>query len=154
MIRRSHGRMRLCVVLLIMNLLFIWGNSMLPASASSALSRWLRDLLGMVSQGSAQMGEGLLRKLAHFGEFCLLGVCLSWLLGMLRSRLSQIAVMAVAGGVLTACVDEAIQSLSPGRNPSLADVGIDTAGTVLGVILLFLGYTVYKKQIIFWRKTK
>lgn len=146
MIRRSESRMRLCITLLILNLVFIWGNSMLPASASGALSRWLRDLLGIVSQGSEDAGEGLLRKLAHFGEFCLLGMCLSWLLGMLMSKLPRIAVMAVAGGIFTACVDEAIQSLSPGRNPSLVDVGIDTAGAAVGTMLLFLGYKILQKQ--------
>lgn len=146
MIRRSKSRMRLCAVLLILNLIFIWGNSMLPASVSGALSRALRDFLGITSQGSADGGEGLLRKLAHFGEFCLLGVCLSWLLGMLQDKLPRIAAMAVAGGILTACVDEAIQSLSPGRNPSLIDVGIDTAGAAVGVALLFIGYIFFIKR--------
>ena len=152
MIRRSKSRMALCVALLIFNLVFIWGNSMLPASVSGALSRWLRDLLGIVSQGSEDAGEGLLRKLAHFGEFCLLGMCLSWLLGMLMNKGFRIAAMAVAGGIFTACVDEAIQSLSPGRNPSLVDVGIDTAGAAVGMMLLFLGYNFFKNKNNIWRK--
>ena len=97
-----------------------------------------------------------MRKLAHFGEFLLLGMCLSWLLGMLLRKLPRIAAMAVAGGTLTACVDEAIQSLSPGRNPSLVDVGIDTAGAAVGVALLFLGYIFIKRKNKnnIWRKIK
>lgn len=147
MIQRSESRMRLCVVLLILNLAFIWGNSMLPASVSGALSRALRDLLGMGSIGSADGGEGILRKLAHFGEFCLLGMCLSWLLGMLLDKPPRIIGLAVACGVLTACVDEAIQSLSPGRNPSLLDVGIDTAGAAVGITFLMAGYGFIKGKM-------
>ena len=151
MIRRSNGRMALCVAALVLNVIFIWGNSALPASVSGALSRWLRQLLGFISQGSAGVGEGSLRKLMHFAEFCLLGVMLSWLCGMLMARPLPVAGASIVSGIFTACVDETIQSFSPGRNPSLMDVGIDTAGAAVGIGLLFLGYIISNK---FWRKTK
>lgn len=154
MIRRSKMRMMLCVTLLILLVAFIWGNSLLPASMSSALSRWVRSVLGFTVQGSESTGEGVLRKLAHFSEFALLGVCLSWLFAMLQSRYAKIAALAVACAALTACVDETIQFFSPGRNPSLIDVGIDTAGAAVGVTLLFIGYTFIKNKKIFWRKTQ
>lgn len=152
MIRRSKPRMILCLTALIALLAFIWGNSLLPASVSGALSRWVRFVLGFTIQGSESTGEGVLRKLAHFGEFTLLGICLSWLFAMYQNRHFFVAAMAAACGAITACVDEMLQFLSPGRNPSLIDVSIDTAGVSVGVTLLFIGYTIIKNKIIFWRK--
>ena len=154
MIHRTKQRMALCIVMLALLLIFIWGNSLLPASASTVLSRWLRSLLGLTVHGSASAGEGLLRKLAHFTEFALLGMCLSWLFAMLRNKHIQIVALAMSCGIITACVDETLQRLSAGRNPSLIDVGIDTAGAAVGVTLLFIGYTIIKNKIKFWRKTK
>ena len=43
-----------------------------------------------------------------------------------------------------ACIDECIQIFSPGRNPSLVDVGIDTAGAAVGVVLLLAVYSTRK----------
>lgn len=152
MIRRTQGRIWLCVALLVMNLLFIWGNSLLPASVSGALSQWVRDLLGFTAHGSAQAGEGLLRKIAHFSEFSLLGAVLGWLYAMLLQKRHAVAAASLLCAAAAACVDEAIQSFSPGRNPSLTDVGIDTAGAAVGIALLFIGYTFLKKNNKTWRK--
>ena len=151
MITPTKGRIRLCVTLLVLNLLFIWGNSMLPASVSSAFSEWVKDLLSTIFPGavSEEQGHGLLRKIAHFSEFCALGLLLRWLWGMLVSR--RAAMLSVACGLLAACIDESIQFFSPGRNPSLTDVGIDTFGVLLGIVLLLFGHTIYKKYFI-WRK--
>lgn len=151
MITRTKGRMRLCVTLLVLNLLFIWGNSMMPASVSSAISGWVKDLLSAIFPGavSEEQGHGLLRKIAHFSEFCALGLLLRWLYGMLLER--RAAVLSAICGMLAACIDESIQFFSPGRNPSLIDVGIDTSGVLLGIFLLLLGHTIYKKYFI-WRK--
>lgn len=146
--------MTVCITLLVLLLCFIWGNSLLPASVSTILSRWVRSLLGLTIQGSESAGEGVVRKLAHFGEFALLGMCLSWLFAMLLERKVFVAAMAVACGAITACVDETLQFLSPGRNPSLIDVGIDTAGVSVGVMLLFIGYTIINNKTKIWRKTK
>ena len=152
MITRTNRRMGLCLCMLCALLIFIWGNSLLPASVSGALSQWLRALLGFTAQGSAEAGEGLLRKLAHFSEFSLLGAVLGWLYGMLLAKPFPVAGASIACGILTACVDETLQGFSPGRNPSLTDVGIDTAGAAAGIALLFVGYTFLKKNNKIWRK--
>ena len=142
---RSEKRLRLCAALIVANLVFIWGNSLLPGSVSGAFSDWVKEQLSMLMPWSGPDeggGTGLLRKLAHFSEFALLGFLLSWLVGMLdRNRF-----LALAGGFLAACVDETIQRFVPDRGPSLWDVGIDTCGAAAGMMLLWLGYTVYKKR--------
>lgn len=147
MIEKSQRRIRLCTVLLVLNIAFIWGNSALPASVSSSLSEWICGLLGCMQQGDGTQiqGHGLLRKLAHFCEFCLLGVLLLWLHGMLRKAWFSASAVTVVCAAAVAGIDEVIQILSPGRYPSILDVALDTAGAVFGV-LLFTGYTFLKKR--------
>ena len=144
---RTDKRLRLCVVLLLINVLFIWGNSCLPGAASGAISRWVKNVLSFLLSGGGsdpESGHGLLRKLAHFTEFACLGALLAWLLGMLQKKL----LLALPCGFLIACVDETIQRFVPDRGPAFRDVLIDTSGVLVGIGLLFLGYTICKKKIL------
>jgi len=141
---RTDARLRLCITLLICNLAFIWGNSLLPGEISGAFSDWVKSLLAGLfsSDPSAPSGGGLLRKVAHFTEFAALGMCLAWLCGMLRKGKLQ----PFAWGVLAACVDETIQRFVPDRGPSIRDVCIDAAGVLTGMVLLWVGYDYLKKR--------
>lgn len=146
MITRTKGRMRLCVLLLTGNLLFIWCNSLLRAEISGALSQWIRDLLGFVLlEEIPGQSDGLLRKLAHFTEFCTLGILLGWLFAMLKEK---IWVSAFSCGCLAAIVDELLQHFAPGRAPRITDVAIDAAGVLAGIGLLCLGYAMKRKTYI------
>lgn len=135
---RTERRMRLCTVLLVCNLAFIWGNSMLPGEVSGAFSNWVKDTLESLLPvgGTSPSGAGLLRKAAHFTEFTLLGMVLSWLFGMLQRKKTW----PLLCGVAAACVDETIQRFVPDRGPSIRDVGIDSCGVLTGIFLLHLGY--------------
>lgn len=144
---RTEKRMRLCKVLLVLNLAFIWGNSLLPGEVSAAFSDWVKDLLASLLGGGMQSGggRGLLRKLAHFTEFAALGICLTWLYAMLQKHRGW----ALLWGVMAACVDETIQVFVPDRGPGLKDVGIDVLGVCTGMMLLSVGYHLrrnYKKH--------
>ena len=158
MIRRTTGRMGLCICLLIMNLIFIWGNSLLPGEISGAFSGWVHMLLQGIFPDNGEMegDHGLLRKLAHFSEFCTLGMLLSWLLAMLKEKKWAFVIPSMICGCLAACVDETIQRFVPHRGPSIKDVGIDSLGVILGISLLCLGYTIHqkKKHKQIWRKQK
>lgn len=141
MIARTGRRLRLCVVLLIMNLIFIWGNSMLPGEISGAISHWVKGLLSAVlPDRPGGDGHGLLRKIAHFTEFGCLGLCLSWLIRMVRERKWEYWVLPLFAGFLAACVDETIQMFVPDRGPGIRDVAIDTAGVFAGIALFSLVY--------------
>lgn len=150
MITRTKTRLRLCILLLIFNLGFIWCNSLLPGSVSSAFTEWVKGILAAILPGVGADDPGgsshLLRKLAHFSEFCCLGLCLSWLIRMLCKAPVKWYILPWLGGFLAACVDETIQRFVPDRGPSLTDVGIDTLGVTLGVVLLSLGYFIKKKR--------
>lgn len=141
---RTDKRLRLCWCLLAVNLAFIWGNSLLPGEISGAFSDWVKNLIASLfpEGGPVQQSGGLLRKIAHFTEFAALGMCLSWLFGMLKKR----KYWPLCCGVAAACIDETIQVFVPDRGPSLKDVGIDSCGVVTGIILLFIGNSYWKKR--------
>ena len=142
---RTEKRLRICWVLLVLNLCFIWGNSLLPGEISGAFCDWVKEILASILPGgpSGTPGGGLLRKLAHFSEFAALGMCLSWLFGMLRKHPG----LALACGTAAACVDETIQRFVPDRGPSLWDVGIDTCGVIVGMAVLLTGHALMKKKV-------
>ena len=150
---RTEKRLRLCRALLILNLTFIWGNSLLPGETSAAFSDWVKGLLlPILPEGlSSGGGGGLLRKVAHFTEFAALGMCLKWLLSMLEKK----AWTGIIWGGMAACVDEMIQIFVPGRGPGIKDVGIDVLGVCTGIFLLCFGHTLLKsiKNISFRRKS-
>ena len=142
--KRTDARLRLCVTLLICNLVFIWGNSLLPGEISGAISDWVKSILAQLFSGdpNGPSGGGLLRKVAHFMEFTALGMCLAWLHGMLQKGKLQ----SFLWGVLVASVDETIQRFVPDRGPSIRDVCIDSAGVLTGIILLWFGHHYLKKR--------
>ena len=142
---QNKKKIRLWAILVILNTLFIWGNSLLPGSISGAISGAVKNfvfniLLG--KEGANEGGHGLLRKLAHFTEFACLGVFLSRLLYWLKKP----RVLALAGAFLVACCDETIQRFVPDRGPSFRDVMIDTSGALAGMILLLVGYAYVKRR--------
>jgi VanZ family protein len=143
---KTKKKIRVCAVLLILNIAVIWGNSLLPGSISGAISGWIRDLLASLFPGGSEesdSGHGLLRKLAHFTEFSCLGALLTWLLVLVQKHKA----LALPCGFLVACADETIQRFVPERGPSFRDVLIDTAGVTAGILLLLGGYAICK----YWR---
>ena len=143
MIHRDR-HIRLCTLLLVLNLAFIWGNSLLPGEVSGALSDWVKELISVIfpGDGMESSGGGFLRKAAHFLEFASLGALLSWRMSLAGKK----EWYALLCGVPAACVDETIQRFVPDRGPSLMDVGIDTCGVLVGMILLKTGYVLWKRK--------
>ena len=142
---RTDKRLRLCAVLIALNLCDIWGNSLLPGHISGAISDWVKGILAcFLPAGEDEVGGGhLIRKLAHFSEFACLGALLAWLFAMVdKPRL-----IALGLGCLAGCVDETIQRFVPDRGPSIMDVGIDTLGAAFGIAVLMLIYTIRKNTM-------
>ena len=141
MIKRTDTRIRIWICLLTVNLLFIWGNSVLPGEVSGAISGWIKDIIHMLIPGGTdnpEAGHGLLRKLGHFTEFACLGVCLSVLIRMLRDKAWEHYVLPLLLGASAGGIDETIQMFVPDRGPDIRDVGIDTLGVVTGILTLTL----------------
>lgn len=134
----------ICILLILLNLCFIWGNSLLPAAQSQELSDWVMELLPeFTNEEVADKDEStLLRKIAHFAEFTVLGLLLSWLFRMLRKH----PWYPLPWGVAAAFIDETIQYFVPDRGPGILDVGIDTCGVLMGMLLLQIGYFLMKQK--------
>lgn len=122
-------------ILLLLCLVFIWGNSLLPAEDSGAMSGRLSQILAAVFGSWAVEAEGVFRKLAHFTEFALLGMLLGWNEKLYRGRRT---VLGPFLGLLAAMTDETLQLFSDGRAGMVADVWLDFAGVLGGIGLLSL----------------
>ena len=82
------------------------------------------------------------RKLAHMTEYFLLAIAVSFPLYVYG--LHGILLMILAGGICIAfaCGDEYHQSFVAGRAASMKDVGIDSIGVFIGIILVrIIGWT-------------
>lgn len=115
-----------------LTLLFIWGNSLMPASVSGAFSGFVKELLShFFTVVEEAEGDGVLRKIAHGTEFALLGGELL-LLGRFRDwPWSQVLLC----GFGTAFLDETIQLFVPGRCGAIRDVWIDMGGFFAGLLI-------------------
>ena len=135
---------RLLTLLIILNLSFIWGNSLMNAVESEDLSGGVRAWIGQFFPFLlTDAGHNFLRKAAHFSEFCLLGALVS----ARRIAEGEAPKLSLSGfGLTVACIDETIQLYVPGRASSLIDVWIDTAGFVTGTILVMLGHSLIRKK--------
>ena len=138
-------KIALCGALTALNILFIWGNSMLTGEVSGDISggimAWLMGIFGQLP-----WGELVLRKLGHFSEFACLGLLLTWLWRLLEQKGFHKVTMPLLCGMCVACVDETIQVFTPDRGPSVIDVWIDTAGLCAGIILCMAGYALIRKS--------
>jgi VanZ family protein len=118
--------------LALMVALAAWLFSAQPPDTSGAQSTWLKklmaDLLGI------EISEFLIRKLAHFGEYLLMGLFAGGAVSQLGFK-SRHALSALALTLVAALVDETIQVFS-GRGPSVLDVWIDAAGAAIGLVIV------------------
>ena len=147
MMQRNKLRLILCAVLILLNIAFIWGNSLLGGKESGNLSggfsAWIGQFIPFLSPDSPY-GHFLIRKMAHFSIFFLLGVNFCWLLGMLCKRKIFLRALAIAACVAT--IDESIQRFVPGRYGCLSDLLLDSCGAMAGICFLLFGHTLWQMR--------
>ena len=131
----------LYIVLLLLVLCFIWGQSCIGAQGSTRESTFVTEQIiqpavDALAGGTAAgvFTEKLVRKLAHVAEYTVLGFVLGLLLRNKRPRFWP----ALLLGLAAAFLDETVQ-LFTGRNGLITDVWIDLIGVAVGaaVSLLF-----------------
>ena len=144
--KKKRGQMTVCVLLLLLMLSFIWGNSLLPGSQSSELSGGILQLVQKIFGDTIPMGEFVIRKLAHFSEFACLGLLLTWFFKLLGQGGIHGFTMPMLFGGIAALTDETLQMLTPSRGPSLIDVWIDVSGVVVGILILHLICGLWKER--------
>ncbi len=145
--RRSTGYLLLTLLLIC----FIWGQSMLPRDVSAQESghfmRFFKPIFdpdGSIPDDAFHHG---LRKAAHFAEYAALSFCL---FGTLRTpdRRKWIARLSAAflAAAAVAAVDETIQLFSDGRGAKLQDVLLDCGGALCGLVPALLVQTLILKK--------
>lgn len=149
MIENKKRKLTIWLILLVINLVIIWGNSLLPGHISGAISNGLKDFivkLFAIKPGEGPGGGGLIRKAAHFTEFTCLGVCLSQLFRMGGKKKIAALGFPLLWGSAAAAIDETIQRFVPDRGPNIYDVALDTAGVITGIVIVTLIYYFRSKK--------
>lgn len=118
----------------------IFHNSMTPALESSRQSG---RVLEIVLEATRRLGiedgwitEHLIRKTAHYMEYCLLGVLLSITLRGWVFRTDLRRVLQCWLGTIIPFVDETIQLFVEGRSGQISDVWLDMAGVWTGYAIV------------------
>ena len=139
--RRKTQIKTILVVLLALLLAFIWLHSMMPAEDSAEESQRVGQCLTPFLElfvGEGNVTDHLVRKLAHFCEYGALGILAGALLlvkkesGIFRWSYALLCALAVA------VIDESIQLLADGRGAQVQDVLLDTAGSLTGLLAVWL----------------
>ncbi len=132
-------------LLIITNVIFIWSMSLYTREESGAQSgnlvRILMFVFPFLKDLPSDVIEYVIRKLAHFSEFGLLGflsASATW--EYVSRKKSDLGFFGYAFPVLLACLfvastDETIQIFT-GRGPAVGDVMIDFSGAVCGFFIL------------------
>ncbi len=144
---KAKGSHRPLTVLIILTLALIWGHSLLGREASSEESGFVMELLEPVLEmvvGEGNVTEFLVRKLAHFTEFFVLGLELLTFFAYRKPLFPQAFLFALTHGFFAAFLDETIQIFS-GRGPMIQDVWLDVSGFAVGSLLI-LGIMVWTKH--------
>lgn len=140
---RSLRVMRVLFTLFMLGtVLFIFGNSSQMGADSGLRSAQVTDFL---NRAVARLGiqfqftESLVRKLAHFAEFMMLGFWTMLTLRVYTRHLLAFICWPLFLGLAVAVGDEFLQRYVEGRSSSVVDVGIDFAGVAVGLcVALFL----------------
>lgn len=140
---------KILVILILLTLAFIFGNSLADKEQSSRESGWVLSLVQPFLElfiGKGNVTEHLVRKLAHFTEFALLGMELCFFFSLRADSVRKAFLLAFSHGLFTALSDETIQIFSH-RGAQIPDVWLDTSGAVFGAgtALFFLGLCSSKK---------
>lgn len=114
---------------------FIFSNSLEIGAVSSARSAQVTELLNQFLQGMglSPLTTALVRKLAHFGEFLVLGFWFMLCLRVYTKHYFRHISWPLLLGLLIANTDEYIQLYVSGRTSSVTDVWIDFGGVCVGV---------------------
>lgn len=125
-------------VVTLATIIFIFSNSCKSQSVSQAQSgRFLSLVKPLLAffVGEEHVTIHLVRKLAHFSEFGLLGAEGGLLLWLYAKKDKKSMAHTTAALFATAFLDETIQIFT-GRGPMIQDVWLDFAGGVCGLLLM------------------
>ena len=102
---------------------------------------FLEDTMAQLSESQMRFWHNLVRKMAHFTEYAILGTLSMLTCCQIRSKALW---NKMAGSILfcmaAASIDETIQLFSGGRSGKVADVILDSVGSLTGIVLIRIFY--------------
>ena len=93
----------------------------------------------------------LIRKLAHFSIYTVVGFSIMGFMCTFDMKNIFKLIISFVVGVSYAITDEVHQSFTPGRTPSIIDVGIDSIGVLTGIFILIV-LIIFFESIVNWLK--
>ena len=140
---------KVLIGVIVLTIVVIWGHSMMPGDVSGEESGFVYRVLGPVLRlflPDAWVSEHLVRKIAHFSEYAVLGTELT-IDGMWYGEYHIRHILRVFySGLTAAFLDETIQIFS-GRGPAIVDVWIDLAGFSTAMVIVgLIGHRWRKKR--------
>ena len=113
----------------------------ISAKVSDFLMRIYYGLIGVADTGTvaaaAANTEGGIRKLAHFVEYMAVGFLSLKLFSLWCKSKWKAVCIVVLQLIISGGLDELHQYFVPGRVPAVKDVCIDTAGGIVGMLIVF-----------------
>lgn len=97
------------------------------------------------TQRSLKRTEGIIRKMAHFSIYTLVGFLLMSFFSTYPLKGNKRIISSIFIGVLYATSDEIHQKFVPGRSCQVTDIMIDSMGVLLGILLLITIVRLHKK---------
>ncbi|HHU06685.1 MAG TPA: VanZ family protein [Clostridiales bacterium] len=146
--KRQKAFLIIDILLLIITLAFIWLSSLESASESAEKSEGLLIAIAPILElflSADRINEHMIRKLAHFIEFALLGGELILLCVIDRRTRPQQVINCLSASLAVAVIDEALQLLSD-RGPQITDVLLDFSGAVFGILFVLLIYVLVRMK--------
>ncbi|MBO7085711.1 MAG: VanZ family protein [Bacilli bacterium] len=122
---------------------FIFGNSLLNGATSGSLSGGITEkiynlLVNMHINIRIETLHTIIRKLAHFSEYFLLGIIIFLNVYQYLKEPKYFISFSIVICLLISIIDETIQTFVDGRSGSIMDVGIDSLGFLLSILILAL----------------
>lgn len=129
---------------------FIFLRSMQSADSSSQESGSLLMLLNQILCSlhiDWEITSHLIRKAAHFAEYSLLGILLCVTMYLYWQKRVRALLSAIAAGAAVAVCDELIQQFYEGRSCEFGDMLLDTAGVLVGALIVTGVISIILKKI-------
>ena len=134
-----------------------WFSAQSGDDSSAASGRIVRQVIRLLLPGFETIPEAeqetilgtvtlIVRKGAHFSEYLILGSLLWGLIRTCTDRWKRLLGISWTVGTLYAVSDELHQMFSSGRSPKAADVCIDSAGVMAGILLCFLVFAYVRRR--------
>lgn len=133
---------------LLLWLAFIFSNSATNAVESTEQSDGLiAALTRLLSKAgiAIDFNSHLIRKLAHFAEFCILGLLAGVFSPLFEKDTKAFFVPTLFFGMTVCLCDETIQLFHAGRSGQISDVWLDFSAFLAGTLLIVLGHLIFKR---------